>query len=123
MFFALEVPNKPPLKSIEFIKVLEELAAKGDPHVRVRVQFRTIAKQRLQGPHFSYSHYAFRPPRNYFRTEGLASEILKQFRVIQNGERHEIHPKNGEIINAARIYSSGPMGIRIDHLRYPPRKD
>jgi hypothetical protein len=123
MFWALETPNKPPLKRIDFIKALETLVQKGDPYVRARIQFRTISKQVINGPHFRYSHYEFRPSRDFLRTEGLASEILERFRLIQNGIKHELHPLDGEILNAARIYSMGPMGIRIDHLRYPPRKD
>jgi hypothetical protein len=124
MFQIIETAH-PPLSKLEVIKALELLAGKGNPTTFLRIQYRTILKFRKTGPFGAeYSAHNFRPSGhgNYLRTEGPASELLDQFRLIQDGAKHPIHPIQGEVINSARIYTKGPMTMKIDIVRHP-RKD
>lgn len=120
--FNLETVNRPPLSKLEIIQALELLIQSGDPTTYLRIQCRTIHKFKKVGPFGAeYTSYNFRPggQGNYLRSEGTASELLTQFRVVENGTRHPIHPVQGEVINAARIYTKGPSGIQIDIVRHP----
>lgn len=120
--FLHETPNRP-IKREEVITALKSLVESGDPLVKLRVKFRSISKYRQMGPYGSYSAHLFRPPGAgvYFRREGQATEVLQKFILSVNGERDDIHPRNGEVIQAVRIYTPGPMGIPVDKLRYPPK--
>jgi hypothetical protein len=119
----LEKANRP-IKKTEIIAALAKLVGDGDPTVFLRIKFRTISRYRLTGPFgASYSHYKFRPPGTgtFLRTEGSASEILKQLIHTDNGVSHDIHPRNGEIVDSARIYVRGAMGVKTDFLLHPPK--
>lgn len=121
--FTLEKPNTP-IKREAVLVTLKNLEEAGDPLVRFRIKFRTISKYWQTGPYGAqYAAHIFRPPSigSFLKREGLASEILRKFILIDNGVSDDIHPRNGEVIQAVRIYTPGPMGLPVDHLRYPPR--
>lgn len=121
--FTVEAPNRP-IKKEEVLTTLKKLEEAGDPLVRFRIKFRTISKYWQTGPYGAqYTAHIFRPPGvgRFLRTEGAASEILRKFILSNNGVRDEIHPHQGEVIQAVRIYTPGPMGIPVDQLRYPPK--
>lgn len=121
--FVVESPNRP-IQKTEVLATLKKLEEAGDPLVRFRIKFRTISKHWQTGPFGAqYAAHIFRPSGVglFFRREGAASEILKKFIQTNDGVSDEIHPKNAEVIQAVRIYTLGPMGIPVDHLRYPPK--
>lgn len=120
----LEAPTKP-INRVEILSALKSLEDAGDPLVRFRIKFRTLHRYPHTGPYGAkYSAHIFRPPGTgaFLRREGSASEILRKFILSDNGVRDDIHPRQGEVIQAVRIYTSGPMGIPVDHLRYPPKQ-
>lgn len=124
MFQIIETAHSP-LSKLEVIKALELLVDNGDPTAYLRIQYRTIYKFKKIGPFGAeYTAYNFRPggQGNYLRTEGPASELLDQFRLIQDGVKHPIHPIQGEVINSARIYTKGPMTMKIDIVRHPRKE-
>lgn len=121
--FLVESPNRP-IKKEEVLTTLKKLEEAGDPLVRFRIKFRTITKHWQTGPFGAqYAAHIFRPPGPgvFLRREGVASEILRKFIQTNSGISDEIHPKSAEVIQAVRIYTPGPMGIPVDHLRYPPK--
>lgn len=120
----LEAPTKP-INRVEILSTLKNLEDAGDPLVRLRIKFRTISKYMQTGPFGAqYAAHIFRPSGAgaFLKREGAASELLKKFILIENGVRDDIHPRNGEVIQAVRIYTPGPMGLPVDHLRYPPKQ-
>ena len=122
--FLLEAPNRP-IRKEEVFLALKELEGSGDPLVRFRIKYRTIVKHWQTGPYGArYAAHIFRPPGagRFLREEGSASNLLRKFTLSESGVRNDIHPRQGEVIQAVRIYTPGPMGIPVDKLRYPPPK-